>query len=160
MYSDLLTSTDGISLERLNPSLRSEDITNWHSASQGCGFSTPGYQNSEFIGMNDGATTTVTLSPTVFTPDDDGKDDVLMIKFALEDAGYLANINIFSASGTRIRFLAKNRLLSTEDGIAWDGRDDKNQKAPIGIYIIYIGLLKPDGKSIQVKKTCVLGGKR
>jgi hypothetical protein len=159
MYSDLLTSTDGVSLERLNPALCSDDITNWHSASQSCGFATPGYKNSEFIGMDDKAVVVI-VSPSVFTPDDDGKDDVLMIEFALEDVGYLANINIFSASGNRIRYLARNRLLATEDGIAWDGRDDKNQKAPIGIYIIYISLVKPDGKSIQMKKTCVLGGKR
>jgi hypothetical protein len=159
MYSDLLTSTVGVSLERLNPSNRSEDITNWHSASQSCGFATPGYRNSEFVRMDNGANM-VTLLPSVFTPDNDGKNDVLMVEFALEDAGYLTNINIFSTNGNRIRCLAKNRLLSTEDGIAWDGRDDKNQKAPIGIYIIYISLFKPDGKSIQVKKTCVLGGKR
>jgi flagellar hook assembly protein FlgD len=102
----------------------------------------------------------VNLIPVVFTPDDDGKDDVLMVEFSLNDPGYLANITIFDAGGNRIRCLVKNRLLSTEDGIIWDGRDDKNQKSPVGIYIVYIELFKPEGKTRQVKKTCVLGGKR
>ncbi len=159
MYSDLLTTTDGVSLERLNPSLPSGDFANWHSASENCGFATPGYQNSEFLRMDPGVDA-VSLLPIVFTPDDDGKDDVLMVGFNLGDPGYLVNITIFDAGGNRIRCLAKNRLLSTEDGIIWDGRDDKNQKSPIGIYIFNIELLKPEGKTRQLKKTCVLGGKR
>jgi len=159
MYSDLLTNTNGVSLERLNPALPSEDISNWHSASENCGFATPGYQNSEFLRMDPG-TESVNLSPDVFTPDDDGKDDVLLIGFTLDDPGYLVNITIFDAGGNRVRCLAKNRLLSTEDGIIWDGRDDKNQKSPIGIYVLYIELLKPEGKTRQLKKICVLGGKR
>jgi hypothetical protein len=159
MYSDLLTTTDGVSLERLNPSLPSGDFANWHSASENCGFATPGYRNSEFLRM-DPCVDAVNLRPFVFTPDDDGKDDVLMVGFNLDDPGYLVNITIFDAGGDRIRCLAKNRLLSTEDGIIWDGRDDKNQKSSIGIYIFYIELLKPEGKTWHLKKTCILGGKR
>ncbi len=159
MYSDLLTTTDGVSLERLNPSLPSGDFTNWHSSSENCGFATPGYRNSEFLRMDPGVDV-VSLLPSVFTPDDDGRDDVLMVGFNLDDPGYLVNITIFDSWGNRIRCLTKNRLLSTEDGIIWDGRDDKNQKSPIGIYIFYIELLKPEGKTRQLKKTCVLGGKR
>ena len=159
MYSDLLTTTDGISLERLNPSLPSEDAGNWHSASENCGFATPGYRNSEFLRMDPGVDA-VSLSPYVFTPDDDGKDDVLLVGFKLDDPGYLVNITIFDADGNRIRCLAKNRFISTEDGIIWDGRDDKNQKSPIGIYVFYIELIKPEGTARHLKKTCVLGGKR
>ena len=159
MYSDLLTTTDGVSLERLNPALPSEDITNWHSASENCGFATPGYRNSEFLRIDPGMDA-ISLSPFVFTPDDDGKDDVLLVEFTLNDPGYLVNITIFDAGGNRIRCLAKNRLLSTEDGIIWDGRNDTNQKSPIGIYILYIELIKPEGKVSHLKKTCVLGGKR
>jgi hypothetical protein len=159
MYSDFLTTTDGVSLERLNPELPSEDIANWHSASENCGFATPGYRNSEFLRIDPGMDA-VSLSPFVFTPDDDGKDDVLLVKFTLNDPGYLVNITIFDAGGNRIRCLAKNRLLSTEDGIIWNGRNDTNQKSPIGIYILYIELIKPEGKISHLKKTCVLGGKR
>jgi hypothetical protein len=159
MYSDLLTTTEGVSLERLNPSLPSGDFANWHSASENCGFATPGYRNSEFLRI-DPDVETVTLQPVVFTPDDDGKDDVLRVGFNLDDPGYLVNISIFDVRGNRIRDLAKNRLLSTEEGIIWDGRDDKNEKSSIGIYIFYIELLKPEGKTRQLKRTCVLGGKR
>lgn len=159
MYSDLLTRTDGISLERINPLLPSYDVTNWHSASESCGFATPGYRNSEYL-MIDTGKEEISLSPGVFTPDNDGKDDVLLVKFTLTDPGCMVNISIFDVSGNRIKCLANNRLLSTEDGITWDGRNDKNQKCPIGIYIIVIDLIKPDGKVSHLKKTCVLGGRR
>lgn len=159
MYSDLLTSTEGVSIERLNPLLASGDIANWHSASENCGFATPGYLNSEFLRI-DTCRDEVRLVPQVFTPDDDGKEDVLLVSLNLNEPGLLANITIFDASGNRIRSLARNRLLSTDDGIIWDGKDDKNQKSPMGIYIFYIELFKPDGKIRQVKKTCILGGKR
>lgn len=159
MYSDLLTTTDGVSLERLNPSFPSGDFGNWHSASENCGFATPGYRNSEFLQMDPG-TDAVNLMPVVFTPDDDGKDDVLRVGFNLNDPGYLVTITIFDAGGNRIRCLVNNRLLSTEDEITWDGRDDKNQKSPVGIYIFHITLFNPGGKTTQVKKTCILGGKR
>jgi hypothetical protein len=159
MYSDLLTSTDGVSLERINPSFSSEDITNWHSASESCGFATPGYKNSEFLKMDPGKDA-VSLSPFVFTPDNDGKDDVLMIRFTLDSPDYFVNITIFDAKGSRIRNLVKNRMLSSEDGIIWDGRDDNNKKSPIGIYILSIELIKSEGKVSHLKKTCVLGGSR
>ncbi|MCX6246367.1 MAG: lamin tail domain-containing protein [Bacteroidetes bacterium] len=159
MYSDFLTMTEGISLERLNPFLPSEDFASWHSASEGCGFATPGYRNSEFLQMNSGDET-ISISPCVFTPDDDGKDDVLLIGFKLDEPGYLVSIAIFNASGNLIRHLTKNRLLSTEDGIIWNGRDEMNQKLPAGIYIVYIELLKPEGNVKQIKRTCVLGRSR
>jgi hypothetical protein len=159
MYSDLLTTTDGVSLERLNPMLSSGDVANWHSASENCGYATPGYRNSNNIQANP-ESDVVTLTPPVFTPDDDGEDDVLWIGFNLNDGGYAASVTIFDAPGNRIRCLAKNRQLSGEDGMVWDGRDDNNRKSPIGIYILYVELVKPEGKTIKIKKTIVLGGKR
>jgi hypothetical protein len=159
MYSDLLTITEGVSLERLNPLFSSDDLANWHSASENCDFATPGYRNSEFLSIDPGVDA-VSLSPLVFTPDGDGKEDVLLVTFNLDAPGYLVNILIFDAGGNRIRCLAKNRLLSTEDGIIWDGRDDKYQKSPMGIYVVYIELFKPDGATGRLKKTCVLGGAR
>jgi hypothetical protein len=159
MYSDLLITTNGVSLERINPLLPSEDITNWHSASESCGFATPAYKNSEFLKL-DPDKDAVSLSCSVFTPDNDGKDDVLIIRFNLDSPGYLVNITIFNAKGICVRSLIKNRLLSNEDGIIWDGMDKNNKKSPVGIYILSIELIKPDGKVSHIKKTCVLGESR
>jgi hypothetical protein len=159
MYSAILTGTDGISLERLNPSLRSDDPGNWHSASESCGFATPGYKNSQYLPVENGPDP-VDLSPAVFSPDDDGKDDVLLIHFNLDRSGYQASITIYDAAGREVRDLVRNRLLSTEDALTWDGRDDRNLKASLGIYLLFIELVKPEGNVRHLKKIVVLGGRR
>lgn len=158
-FSELLTTTRGISLEKINPVLASENISNWHSAAENCGYATPGYRNSEFLNADPGGSE-VTLSSSVFTPDDDGKEDVLLMQFKLDVPGYLVNVSIFDAGGNRIRCLAGNRMLSAEDVLIWDGRDEKNQKASIGIYILFFELFRPEGTVLRLKKTCVLGGNR
>ncbi|MCX6244524.1 MAG: lamin tail domain-containing protein [Bacteroidetes bacterium] len=159
MYSVMLTSTDGVSLERLNPGLRSDDPGNWHSASESCGFATPGYQNSQYLTIQTGPDP-VCLSPAVFTPDDDGKDDLLLVHFSLDKPGYQASVTIYDAAGKLVRNLSKNVLLSTEDAVTWDGRDDRNLKSAVGIYILLIELVQPEGKIRRLKKTAVLGGRR
>jgi hypothetical protein len=159
MYSEILTGTDGISLERLNPSLRSDDPGNWHSASESCGFATPGYRNSEYLPVESGPDP-VTISPAVFSPDGDGRDDLLLIQFTLDEAGYQVSITIFDQAGMQVRDLARNRLLSTQDALTWNGCDDRNLRASPGIYLLFIELVKPEGKIRHIKKIAVLGGRR
>jgi hypothetical protein len=159
MFSGFLTSHEGISLERLNPKLSAHEATTWHSASEGCGFATPGYRNSEFLPMLPGDRE-VEVFPQVFTPDGDGKDDLLIISINLNDPDYLANITVFDAKGNLVKSLANNRLLSAPDFVIWDGNDGKSQKCPAGIYIIYIELFSPDGSCTRMKKICVSGGRR
>jgi hypothetical protein len=54
--------------------------------------------------------------------------------------------------------LVNNELLGTEGTISWDGFTDDNQKANIGIYIIFIEVFDVDGKVKNYKETAVLGG--
>ena len=159
MYSELLTSAAGISLERINPNLSSLDMANWHPAAESYGFATPGYRNSQYF-MLENNSDQVTVSPGLFTPDDDGQDDNVLIRFNLETTGYFVNIAVFDANGFHIRNLASNRNISPEDGILWDGCDDNYRKAPLGIYIFNIQLFQPEGRSKHYRKTVVLGGKR
>ncbi|MBK7212486.1 MAG: lamin tail domain-containing protein [Bacteroidales bacterium] len=86
MQYGLLTNTDGISLERINPEISSNEPGNWHSAASTVGFATPAYQNSQFGAalLKEGE---LTVSPAIFSPDNDGHDDVLFIscKFLEKD---------------------------------------------------------------------------
>ena len=52
-----------------------------------------------------------------------------------------------------------NELLATEGAFSWDGRTDDNQKASIGIYIIYVEVFDLNRNVKKYKKTAVLGGK-
>lgn len=158
MHFPLLTNVDGVSLERINPDKPSQDKQNWHSAAQSVGFATPTYANSqysEFLYLED----PITITPEIFSPDNDGYNDILNINYQFDTPGYSANVTIFNANGKPVKQLIKNELLGTKGNFIWDGIDDSNQKAIIGIYIIYIEIFDMKGNTKAYKKTAVLGGK-
>ena len=157
MQLPILNTSDGVALERVNFERPSDDRTNWHSAAETYGFGTPAYRNSVYsqsIQVDD----PITVDPEIFSPDNDGRDDVLNISYQFDVPGYTANITIFDSRGRKTRQLVNNESLGTEGTISWDGISDDNQKAAIGIYIIFIEVFDLDGNVENYKKTAVLGG--
>jgi len=158
MQYPLLNSSDGVSLERINYNRPTDDVTNWHSAAEDVGFATPAYQNSQFSEFT-AVADPISVDPEIFSPDNDGTDDVLNISYALDSPGFTGNITIFDSRGRMIRKLVNNELLGTEGVFTWDGISDDNQKAPIGIYIIYVEIFDLNSNSKRYKKTAVVGGR-
>ena len=158
MQFALLTSTNGISLERINPSAPSNRKDNWHSASETCGFATPGYKNSQLM-TSEIQESMVSLTPEIFSPDNDGKDDLLSIGFHLDLPGYIANVAIYDERGRLERQLIKNEMISPEGSFTWDGTTDDNRKAAIGIHIIRIDLFTPDGTVKHFNKALVVAAR-
>ncbi|HPW42403.1 MAG TPA: lamin tail domain-containing protein [Bacteroidales bacterium] len=157
MHIPLLKSYKGVSLERINPLRPSNDITNWHSAAEDFGFATPGYKNSQYSDVTF-IDDPITIQPDIFSPDMDGKDDVLNINYMFESPGFIASITIFDTRGRLIRKLIQNELLGTEGTFSWNGITDHGQKAAIGIYIILFEAFDLNGNKRNYKKTAVLGG--
>lgn len=158
MHFPLLATDEGVSLERINYNRPADDETNWHSASELVGFATPAYENSQFLEEGD-ITDEVNIEPEVFSPDNDGFEDFANIVFSFDEPGYVANIKIFDSRGRLIRYLSNNQLLGIEGAITWDGFDDNNQKAPIGIYVVFIEIFDVDGHVKQFKKSVVVAAK-
>jgi len=158
MHYALLNSVEGVSLERISPERGTNDVTNWHSASQKSGFATPGYTNSQFV-PEIAYKNAITLSPEIFSPDNDGYNDVLNIGYTLDEPGFTTNITIYDAAGHLVRYLVKNELLGTSGSFSWDGINEDGEKALIGIYIVYVEVFNLKGKVQHYKKTAVLGGK-
>ena len=152
----LLSDKSGVSLERLSPERSSEEKTNWHSAAESAGFATPGYKNSEFTDYQT-HDDFVAVSPPLFSPDSDGYEDVTSILLHPGFPGYVVNIGIYDARGRIIRQLIKNRLIAPEDSFSWDGTDDHKNRVPVGIYIISVEMVNPDGTVKHSKKTVVVG---
>jgi len=158
MQFPLLNSTSGVSLERLCPQRPTTDITNWHSAAETAGFGTPGDKNSQYnceLITDD----PITVLPEIFSPDNDGINDVLNISYTSDVPGMVATISIYDARGRMIRTLIKSEMLGTSGTFSWNGITDDNEKAPIGIYIIYVEMFNLKGNTKHYKKTAVLGGK-
>jgi hypothetical protein len=156
MQYPLLTDFNGVSLERIHYDRPSDDPTNWHSAGEDAGFATPAYQNSQF-GMIIETTDPITIDPEIFSPDSDGHEDVLNIYYQFETGGNNCSINIYDSRGRLVRSLVNNQFLGTRGLFSWDGLTDDNQKAAIGIYVIFVDVFDLEGKRQQYKKTAVLG---
>ena len=151
--SDL--GTDGVSLERIDFDRSTDDPTNWNSAAESAGFATPGKSNSQlFKGEN--SDELITIAPEIFSPDEDGFEDVLNISYNLPGPSFVGNITVFDVKGRMIKQLLINEYLSTEGVISWNGTNELNEKSPIGIYIIYSEFYNEDGEIIKSKKTCTL----
>lgn len=151
----LISDAEGVSLERVDPDGISQEAGNWHSAASTVGYGTPTYKNSQYQ-TTESSNAIIEVTPKIFSPDNDGHDDRASINYQVEETGYIANVTIFNANGIPVRYLAKNATLALRGGWNWDGLDEKNQKLPIGRYIIYAELFNLQGKKKQLKTTVVL----
>jgi hypothetical protein len=154
----LLDSDKGKSLERINALDPSQLSDNWHTAAESFEFGTPGRINSQFLPVVSSGEFTITNK--VFSPDNDGYEDVLQIRYKMSENDFLATITIYDEHGRLIRKLKENEYLATEGLFTWDGVNDSGNKASIGQYILFFEAFRPDGGSIfREKKVCVLAGK-
>lgn len=154
-HFDLIANDEGLSLERIDPDKPTQNADNWHSAASTAGYATPTYKNSQYK-QTDNISATIEVTPKVFSPDNDGIDDIATIQYQLGEIGYVANVTIFDASGRLMRHLVKNATLGLKGTWNWDGLDEKGRKLLIGNYIIYSEFFNLQGKKKQFKNVVVL----
>lgn len=154
----LLTSPEGVSLERIraNGPSRAE---NFHSAASSVGYATPGRLNSQAQDAP-GGNQELTIAPEIFTPDDDGQQDLTTLTYQLDQPGYVASIMVYDALGHPTRQLLRNQTLPLTGFVTWDGVDDHGHKAAVGYYVLVIELFRPSGgEKREYKKTVVVGAR-
>ncbi|MGC4101202.1 lamin tail domain-containing protein [Ferruginibacter sp.] len=151
----LIDNDEGVALERIDYNAPTQQQDNWHSAASSVGYGTPTYKNSQYK-VNDGVQGTITVTPEIVSPDNDGLDDFATISYNFPSPGYVASITIFDATGRVVRYLQRNALCGTSGQYRWDGLGEKDQKLPVGIYIIYTEIFNLQGKKKQFKHTIVL----
>jgi hypothetical protein len=154
----LINYDEGVALERIDPNDSSQKQSNWHSAASTAGYGTPGYKNSQYKQTNT-VNATIEVNPKVFSPDNDGHNDIATISYQLTAPGYVANVTIFDANGRPVRYLVRNALLGLKGNWNWDGLNENGQKLAIGTYIVYTEIFNLQGKKKQFKNTIVLGRK-
>jgi hypothetical protein len=153
-----LISIKGISLERISFDRATEDPSNWHSASHNAGYGTPAYKNSQYAEFTF-EDSPFTITPEIFSPDNDGYNDVLGILYKFDEPGYHVEITIYDSKGRLVKKLVKKEVTGIEGTFLWNGINENNEKAGIGIYIIYSEVKDLQGKIKKYKNTAVLGGK-
>jgi hypothetical protein len=158
MHFALLSDVKGVSLERIDFNRPSDDPTNWTSAAESVGWATPGYSNSQQF-MSEIPFGEVSVDPELFSPDNDGYQDVMNINYKFERGDLVGNITIHDSAGRIFRKLMRNELLGNSGTISWDGIGDTQERARIGIYIIYFEVFDPAGLVKSYKLSCVVASR-
>ena len=154
----LLRDKEGVSLERVNFDDPTQSLSNWHSAAEEAGFATPGKKNSQYTPSTI-TENILSISPEIFSPDNDGFEDILTLNYNMPKIGFVGNITIYDAQGRKTRVIIQNHLLAKSGRFTWEGITEKNSKARIGRYIILFEYFDLEGNVHTEKTTCVVGHK-
>ena len=158
MHFQLLNSFEGVSLERLSEAMPTGQQSNWHSASETSGFATPGVENSQSISIEN-MSGVFELSKSIFSPDNDGIDDVIQFYFSEMKSGCVGNLTIYNERGIRVKRLIRNEYLGPEGNAIWDGLSDNGEALAIGIYIATFEAFNEDGIQVNYKRNFILARK-
>jgi hypothetical protein len=155
MQFPLLADDKGVSLERLRLDRNTGDESQWHSASSLSGYGTPGKENSQAVsGSNSGKK--LELKPETFSPDNDGRDDILEIRYSLDREGYTGTFAVFDPEGRIVKILADNEILGTLGVFLWDGRNAAGSLCNTGLYMIYAEIWSTRGDRARLRDVAVL----
>ena len=155
MHSPFVADENGVSLERISLEKPTADRSNWASAAASVGSASPGLPNSQTESKTE-IQDEILPEPQTFSPNGDGYNDELSIKYRFSKPGFMANVRIFDAAGRQVKYLVKNQSLSQEGSWLWNGENESGQRQNIGVYIILVEVFDRDGKVKAFKKTCTL----
>lgn len=155
MHFQLLAETKGVSLERLSSKTDIDTKFNWHSAAATAGFGTPGYRNSQRI-VSSRVDGEVSIGSEIFSPDNDGYQDILAIHYKFQQTGNVLSLNVYDFKGLPVRTILGGDMVGIEGTLNWDGFKDDNTAADSGIYIILASSFDLEGNTSVTKKVCYL----
>ncbi len=155
MHFGLIAKPEGTSLERVDPHRPTQDATNWHSAAQHAGRATPGFINSQYAPAP-APQGEMTIEPAIFSPDNDGHQDLLTVAYRFQQPGFVGTMRVFDIAGREVRRLLDNELLGTGGAVSWDGLMDDGGKARMGPYIVHFEVFDLAGHVEAYRKTVTL----
>ena len=158
MHFPLIKNTEGVSLERSKLHKPASEAGNLRSATSASGGATPGYQNSQ-KSVELETNEDFSIVTKTFSPDNDGFEDVFEMKYKFAAAGQIANISIYNDQGILIKKLLNNFTLNAEGTFIWDGLNEQNQLATVGIYLVNAEIFNLVGKIKRYRKSFALVSK-
>lgn len=160
MHFPFIHDQSGVSLERIDPSAKTNDKQNWHSASASVRYASPTKTNSQYVGpqqrVDNTSKTSIHIEPDMISPNNDGLVDRLHIYYTFDDPGTLLSAHLFNEQGKFISTIVNNRLCGKTGVFVWNGMDDKNMKPSTGLYVVLAESFHLNGKSTRVKKTVII----
>ncbi|GIV54515.1 MAG: hypothetical protein KatS3mg039_1033 [Candidatus Kapaibacterium sp.] len=131
-----LRITKGRALEKLQPSLPSDDPRSWSSSTDPRG-GTPAKPNSILASAE--RDTRLSASPNPFSPTStDARLQQTTITYRLPWQSARITLRIFDASGIPIRELANGQYSAAEGALLWDGRNNAGFAVGAGAYVLLL----------------------
>lgn len=144
MHLPYLDNTSGVSLERHSFSSIATQRNSWHSSAIAMGGATPTRINSH-SGQTQNEQVAVS-APSIFTPNGDGYNDVVRLKWISEEPGEWARIQIIDATGRPVYNLNSGANLPNEIEWIWSGQSDNGGLCLPGVYWWWVELMSLEGR--------------
>ncbi|MES2765289.1 MAG: lamin tail domain-containing protein [Bacteroidota bacterium] len=146
-----LTTTKGISLEKISPQLPSDVRSSWTSSTSNSG-ATPGERNSIAVSFKN-AGGELSATPNPFSPR--GAEQFTVISYELPFKQARAEISVFDLNGVKVRTVANAVYSGANGSIAWDGKNDAGYDLPKGAYVVFLEAADVAGTDVFQKKLVV-----
>lgn len=148
-YDDDWGGSSGVSLEKMNPDFSGYEPANWSSCTSG---GTPGAINSCSAGSGSGSGEFLCYYPDPFSPDGDGRDDVLTIEMNFQHPENEVTLEIYNIQGRLLLQLLHREICGLSKIITWNGTGESGGRLPVGRYIIYLNSRAED--TGEYRETC------
>ncbi len=130
-------------IERVNSRAAGCDSANWAISTEGA---TPGYPNGALFWRNI-TKAEIEIGPVPFTPNNDGKDDLLSIKVRLPASSSI-NLCIYDFRGRKVRCFTGPACKQ----YFWDGKSDNGKAVQCGPFFVVAEMTSATRKTLLRKK--------
>lgn len=132
-HSTFLSSTENVSLEKIDLEYPTCVDKSWGSAAETANFATPGYLNSQSLTLN----ASQGFKPS-FSPNNDGYNDIWEYTMAFSNSENTIDAFIYNLDGFKVYTFSNGLSVGTSHTFIWHGMNDAGEPLPKGTYIITI----------------------
>ncbi|TAH29670.1 MAG: hypothetical protein EAZ06_05855 [Cytophagales bacterium] len=153
----LIDNKEGVSLERIDFDMPTQNKNSWKSASANVNFATPTFLNSQQ--KNTTNNNQLDISPAIFTPDQDGYQDFTTITLNQMQNNTVVSIYIYDRNGREIKIIAQNSILGTNNSFVWDGVNQQGEKVTESNYLVVVKIFTIEGGEQILRKPVVVASR-
>ena len=98
----------------------------------------------------------ITLESPIFSPDNDGYQDELIIQYSGMFENAYATLKVFDLAGRTVHSIAENSLLATQGIFTWTGQSSTNYPVGSGVYLVQVLIFDAQGNRQVKTLNCTL----
>ena len=151
-HEDYLLNTKNISLEKIRPTLLTQDEDNWKSCTDDSG-NTVLLANSYSDTSN--SVKNITATPNPFSPVS-SSEPYIIIDYKLTFQNAIINCDIYYPNGTKALNVIQSKYVSNSGIVSWNGRDEGGNLLPVGPYVALIEATNQDSGKSEILKVVIV----